>query len=298
MKYVRTFFEVLLYLFTFLAIQFVVSFIVTIASWLDVDNMARIFHQIMEGKLLPDTTGTLISSVVSSILTLAVFLWLKWSPFSRTYLQSRPWGVLVWVVVLALGTIVPSTWLGEQIPYEMPQEIEQMLSEMLHNRWGYLAIGILAPIVEEMVFRGAILRTLLLLGGRGNDQSSMLNAQNSKLKAQSSKLKAFAAILISALLFGAVHGNVQQFVHATLIGLLLGWMYYRTNSIVPGIVFHWINNTAAYVIANVIPNSEHARLVDILGGEQRSVWLALGFSLCLFLPALFQLWQRMKKVGE
>ena len=289
MKYVRTFFEVLLYLFTFLAIQFVVSFIVTIASWLDVDNLARIFHQIMEGKLLPDTTGTLISSVVSSILTLAVFLWLKWSPFSRTYLQSRPWGVLVWVVVLALGTIVPSTWLGEQIPYEMPQEIEQMLSEMLHNRWGYLAIGILAPIVEEMVFRGAILRTLLLLGGRGNDQSSMLNAQNSKLKA-------FLAILISALLFGAVHGNVQQFVHATLIGLLLGWMYYRTNSIVPGIVFHWINNTTAYVIANVIPNSEHARLVDILGGEQRSVWLALGFSLCLFLPALFQLWQRMKRV--
>jgi membrane protease YdiL (CAAX protease family) len=291
MKYVRTFFEVLLYLFTFLAIQFVVSFIVTIVSWLDVDNLARIFHQIMEGKLLPDTTGTLISSVVSSILTLAVFLWLKWSPFSRTYLQSRPWGVLVWVVVLALGTIVPSTWLGEQIPYEMPQEIEQMLSEMLHNRWGYLAIGILAPIVEEMVFRGAILRTLLLLGGRGNDQSSMLNAQ-------SSKFKAFAAILISALLFGAVHGNVQQFVHATLIGLILGWMYYRTNSIVPGIVFHWINNTAAYVIANVIPNSEHARLVDVLGGEQRSVWLALGFSLCLFLPALFQLWQRMKKVGE
>ena len=291
MKYVRTFFEVLLYLFTFLAIQFVVSFIVTIASWLDVDNLARIFHQIMEGKLLPDTTGTLISSVVSSILTLAVFLWLKWSPFSRTYLQSRPWGVLVWVVVLALGTIVPSTWLGEQIPYEMPQEIEQMLSEMLHNRWGYLAIGILAPIVEEMVFRGAILRTLLLLGGRGNDQSSMLNAQ-------SSKFKAFAAILISALLFGAVHGNVQQFVHATLIGLLLGWMYYRTNSIVPGIVFHWINNTAAYVIANMIPNCEHAQLVDVLGGEQRSVWLALGFSLCLFLPALFQLWQRMKKVGE
>ena len=291
MKYVRTFFEVLLYLFTFLAIQFVVSFIVTIASWLDVDNLVKIFHQIMEGKLLPDTTGTLISSVVSSILTLAVFLWLKWSPFSRTYLQSRPWGVLVWVVVLALGTIVPSTWLGEQIPYEMPQEIEQMLSEMLHNRWGYLAIGILAPIVEEMVFRGAILRTLLLLGGRGNDQSSMLNAQ-------SSKFQAFAAILISALLFGAVHGNVQQFVHATLMGLLLGWMYYRTNSIVPGIVFHWINNTAAYVIANVIPNSEHARLVDVLGGEQRSVWLALGFSLCLFLPALFQLWQRMKKVGE
>ena len=297
MKYVRTFFEVLLYLFTFLAIQFVVSFIVTIASWLDVDNLARLFHQIMEGKLLPDTTGTLISSVVSSILTLAVFLWLKWSPFSRTYLQSRPWGVLVWVVVLALGTIVPSTWLGEQIPYEMPQEIEQMLSEMLHNRWGYLAIGILAPIVEEMVFRGAILRVLLApLAPSKPPRGEALMSPSGDDRGAGPLV--WCAILFSALLFGAVHGNVQQFVHATLMGLLLGWMYYRTNSIVPGIVFHWINNTAAYVIANVIPNSEHARLVDVLGGEQRSVWLALGFSLCLFLPALFQLWQRMKKVGE
>ena len=295
MKYVKTILEVLLYVFTFLAIQFVVSFLVTIASWVDGDNLVRVFRQIMDGKLLPDTTGIIISSVVSSILTLAVFLWLKWSPFSRTYLQSRPWGVLVWVVVLALGTIVPSTWLGEQIPYEMPQEIEQMLSEMLHNRWGYLAIGVLAPIVEEMVFRGAILRVLLApLAPSKPPRGEALMSPSGDDRGAGPMV--WCAILISALLFGAVHGNVQQFVHATLIGLLLGWMYYRTNSIVPGIVFHWINNTAAYVVANVIPNSEHARLVDILGGEQRSVWLALGFSLCLFLPALFQLWQRMKKI--
>ena len=295
MKYVKTILEVLLYVFTFLAIQFVVSFLVTIASWVDGDNLVRVFRQIMDGKLLPDTTGIIISSVVSSILTLAVFLWLKWSPFSRTYLQSRPWGVLVWVVVLALGTIVPSTWLGEQIPYEMPQEMEQMLSEMLHNRWGYLAIGVLAPIVEEMVFRGAILRVLLApLAPSKPPRGEALMSPSGDDRGAGPLV--WCAILISALLFGAVHGNVQQFVHATLIGLLLGWMYYRTNSIVPGIVFHWINNTAAYVVANVIPNSEHARLVDILGGEQRSVWLALGFSLCLFLPALFQLWQRMKKI--
>ena len=295
MKYVKTILEVLLYVFTFLAIQFVVSFLVTIASWVDGDNLVRVFRQIMDGKLLPDTTGIIISSVISSILTLVVFLWLKWSPFSRTYLQSRPWGVLVWVVVLALGTIVPSTWLGEQIPYEMPQEIEQMLSEMLHNRWGYLAIGVLAPIVEEMVFRGAILRVLLApLAPSKPPRGEALMSPSGDDRGAGPMV--WCAILISALLFGAVHGNVQQFVHATLIGLLLGWMYYRTNSIVPGIVFHWINNTAAYVVANVIPNSEHARLVDILGGEQRNVWLALGFSLCLFLPALFQLWQRMKKI--
>ncbi|MBQ2127501.1 MAG: hypothetical protein II429_00020 [Prevotella sp.] len=60
-------------------------------------------------------------------------------------------------------------------------------------------------------------------------------------------------------------------------------------------LFHWVNNSAAYVISNLIPNAEQARLIDIFGGEQRSVWLALLFSLCLMLPALFQLFLRLKK---
>jgi membrane protease YdiL (CAAX protease family) len=72
-------------------------------------------------------------------------------------------------------------------------------------------------------------------------------------------------------------------------------MYWRTNSIVPGIVLHWINNTVAFVLYNLIPGAEDARLVDIFGGDQRSVYLALAFSLCIFLPSLYQLTIRLKK---
>ena len=103
------------------------------------------------------------------------------------------------------------------------------------------------------------------------------------------------AIVLSALLFGVVHGNMAQGLHAFLLGLLLGWMYWRTNSIVPGIVLHWINNTVAFVLYNLIPGAEDARLVDIFGGDQRSVYLALAFSLCIFLPSLYQLTIRLKK---
>jgi membrane protease YdiL (CAAX protease family) len=259
----------------FLTIQLFVTYLVGgIQLYIDDVSLHDIAARAANGTMMPDATGMIIISVVSSVLTLLLFLLLHWTPATRDYLLTRPWTAMAWVVILALGTIIPSTWLSEQIPYDMPAEMEALLADMMRNRWGYLAIGILAPLAEEAVFRGAVLRVLLRLFD---------------------KKWHWIAIAISAILFGLVHGNVQQFVHATLIGLILGWMYYRTDSILPGVLFHWVNNSAAYVISNLIPNAEQARLIDIFGGEQRSVWLALLFSLCLMLPALFQLFLRLKK---
>lgn len=275
MRHIRTILEVLLYVMVFLTIQLFVTYLVGgIQLYIDDVSLHDIAARAANGTMMPDATGMIIISVVSSVLTLLLFLLLHWTPATRDYLLTRPWTAMAWVVILALGTIIPSTWLSEQIPYDMPAEMEALLADMMRNRWGYLAIGILAPLAEEAVFRGAVLRVLLHLFD---------------------KKWHWIAIAISAILFGLVHGNVQQFVHATLIGLILGWMYYRTDSILPGVLFHWINNSAAYVISNLIPNVEQARLIDIFGGEQHSVWLALLFSLCLMLPALFQLFLRLKK---
>lgn len=275
MRHIRTILEVLLYVMVFLTIQLFVTYLVGgIQLYIDDVSLHDIAARAANGTMMPDATGMIIISVVSSVLTLLLFLLLHWTPATRDYLLTRPWTAMAWGVILALGTIIPSTWLSEQIPYDMPAEMEALLADMMRNRWGYLAIGILAPLAEEAVFRGAVLRVLLRLFD---------------------KKWHWIAIAISAILFGLVHGNVQQFVHATLIGLILGWMYYRTDSILPGVLFHWVNNSAAYVISNLIPNAEQARLIDIFGGEQRSVWLALLFSLCLILPALFQLFLRLKK---
>jgi membrane protease YdiL (CAAX protease family) len=87
--------------------------------------------------------------------------------------------------------------------------------------------------------------------------------------------------------------NPAQTPHAFLIGLLLGWLYYRTDSIVPGVVYHWVNNTVAYVMYNLYPNPD-LTLVELLGTEQK-VLMALGCSLLIFLPSLFQLNQRLNK---
>ena len=84
--------------------------------------------------------------------------------------------------------------------------------------------------------------------------------------------------------------------HACLVGLLLGWMYWRTGSIIPGIVYHWVNNSVAYVAANLLPGKSDS-LTEIFGGNQQSMLLSILFSLCILLPALFQLHLRMRKAS-
>ena len=103
------------------------------------------------------------------------------------------------------------------------------------------------------------------------------------------------AIVAVALLFGLVHGNVAQFIHAFLLGLLLGWLYWRSGSIVPGIVLHWTNNTIVYVVYKLLPQTADSTLLELFGGSQRAVWMSLLCSMCIFLPALLQVIGRIRK---
>ncbi len=223
----------------------------------------------------PDMTAAqlITSTALTSVVTIVVFLCMRWAEVSPTWLRTRPWTVLVWSVIAALGCLIPSAWLQEQIP-ELPNIAESEFDMILQNRWGYLSIGLLAPLGEELVFRGAILRRLL-----------------------DSRLPLWGAIALSALLFMLIHMNPAQMPHAFLIGLLLGWMYWRTGSILPGVAFHWANNSAAYVIYNIYPDSD-MKLVDIFKGSEQHVLLAVGFSLLILLPALYQLHVWMRRADQ
>lgn len=216
-----------------------------------------------------DATGTILTMMLFSVLAVALFLWQKWAVVSRHWIRTRPWIVLVWCVLAALGSIIPSAWFQDQMP-ELPNIVEEEFDMILRNRYGYFIIGLLAPLAEELVFRGAILRSLLKWNSRP-----------------------WVAILISAVLFSAAHMNPAQIPHTLLIGLLLGWMYYRTDSIVPGVVFHWVNNTVAYVIYNLYPNPDMT--TTDLFGNGGPVLMAVGFSLCILIPSLLQLNLRMQK---
>jgi membrane protease YdiL (CAAX protease family) len=85
--------------------------------------------------------------------------------------------------------------------------------------WGaFFRVAIVAPVVEELIFRG-----LILHGLRRN-------------------YNAIVAVIISALLFALFHLNPWQFPATFVLGLLLGWIMIRTNNILLAIIGHSINN--------------------------------------------------------
>ena len=109
-----------------------------------------------------------------------------------------------------------------------------------------------------------------------------------------SEEKHWAAICMSAAGWGLIHGNKAQFINALLMGLLLGWMYYRTKSLVPGIRLHWVNNTMADVLSNIMPQSD-GKLIDLFHGDEKTVYYAVGFSRCIMIPSFIQMILRLQK---
>lgn len=81
-----------------------------------------------------------------------------------------------------------------------------------------MKVAVVAPIVEELIFRG-----LILQGFRRNYNS-------------------VTAVVLSALLFALFHLNPWQFPATFVLGLLLGWIMLRTNNILLAILGHSINN--------------------------------------------------------
>ncbi|MFO1328006.1 MAG: CPBP family intramembrane glutamic endopeptidase [Rubrivivax sp.] len=101
---------------------------------------------------------------------------------------------------------------------------EQAFSRMVAGSIGtVVATCVLAPVLEEMLFRGVLLSAFMQQHPRG------------------------VAIPASALYFGAAHLNIYQFVLAFLLGLLLGWLYERSRSLIPCMALHGALN--AWVMA-------------------------------------------------
>lgn len=271
-KVSKTLFDALWYVMVFLIVQVIVQLAaIAIYGYVKSVDFNTVYTGIAAGKY---SKLMVASSVLSGILTLTLFTFYKWTVISRHYLASRPWGTLFWVVLLTLGIILPAEWIYERLCITMPESAQALFEGIMREQTGYLAIGIFAPLVEEVVFRGAVLRSLLTVFDRRWH---------------------WLPIVISALLFGLVHMNPAQGIHAFIIGLLLGWMYYRTSSIVPGILLHWINNTVAYLMFHLMPQFGDGKVIDFFHGDESLMYKGLGCSLLVMLPSLYQLAVRMKK---
>lgn len=252
------------------------------------------------GNLLVNGAGSpltvvwmLIMQAVFTLSCIGVFLWRRWTPVAMLGITWRNHdtpdkqrhgrqavgALLAWAVVAALGTIVPSMWVQEQLTFLPDWASKDMMTLIMHPL-GYFVIGILAPVSEEIIFRGAILRELLRWFHERSTHSSPQTPHT---------YSSWLAISLSALLFAVAHCNPAQMPHAFLLGLLLGWLCWRSGSILPGILVHVTNNTVAFLLARSYPFMDDLTLQQLLGGSNAHVLQAIACSLCILLPALNQL---------
>lgn len=94
----------------------------------------------------------------------------------------------------------------------------------------YVTVAVLPALVEEFAFRGVILNTLR-------------------------KYSDGLAILISGTLFGLMHGNFSQIPFALVVGLILGYIAVKTNSLLPGMIIHFINNAISVTFSLLTTNT-------------------------------------------
>ena len=145
-----------------------------------------------------------------------------------------PWVLALLCMVATLGSAFCMDLFNSLLP-DMPAWLEETLSSMTEGTlWvNFLCVSIFAPFFEEWLCRGMILRGLL----------------NCKRPDGSRGLKPVWAIVISAAFFALIHFNPWQAVPAFALGLLFGYVYYRTGSLKLTMLMHFTNNTAALLLS-------------------------------------------------
>lgn len=106
----------------------------------------------------------------------------------------------------------------------------------------FITIALVPAFCEEFLFRGVVLSNLMPYGKS-------------------------TAVVVSAVCFGLMHGNLYQFLYTTVAGLILGVVYVVTDSIWPSTIIHMINNALSVMQTVIFERMEE--------DAAYTVWLAI-----------------------
>ena len=152
-------------------------------------------------------------------------------------------------------------------------DLYDMFTELMKQVTGgpfwasFLVVAIFAPIFEEWMCRGMVLRGLL------------------------TKMKPVWAIIVSAAFFAVIHANPWQALNAFLIGLVMGYVYYKTGSLILTMIIHFVNNGTAVVLSNVESLKDYDYWIDILGKQNYTIVFLVS---CIILAACLWIFSRIK----
>lgn len=218
------------------------------------DNIRTMFYDPLPEEYKMSAFGAaLLLSAVAMLLFIHMTRIYRLRMSIFTSIDPRP---LLFSTALVLTSIPTLNILVSWLPLE--NLLENEFDGLSHNLIGAFTISVIAPLLEEVMFRGAI-------------QGDMLRKVRNP----------WLAIIISALIFGIFHMNPVQIVYATLLGIVLGWIYYRTGSLMSVILGHVLNNTIATIFMLLITPA----VEDGLLSEQISSGVAIAseiYSVLLF----------------
>ncbi len=171
------------------------------------------------------------------------------------------WGV---VLVFMIGVVI------EPLLALFPDSYLELLNNSIgQGGWAVATTVLLAPVMEETLFRGIILESVR------------------------SRFGTLRAIMISAAVFGLIHIIPQQVINAFLVGIVLGFIYVRTQSLVSVIILHAINNALAYLQTIIFTDSDFS--VRELTGGSTLYYIVYGISAAVCALAAVQIIRYAKK---
>lgn len=192
----------------------------------------------------------LFPKVYSYITTLGLYLIAI--PLACIYLKKFDDGVAlsdgrkmsgneVWrMICLCFTAIIAGSLLGTYVikffQWLAGSPIDEVVGSYVSSRptlWILLALVIIAPIMEELLFRRALISATLRFGK-------------------------WNSIFMSALIFGLFHGNFEQFFYAFFIGLVFGYYYAETRKIVPTIIAHMCINLCGSILSLLLFENQNA----------------------------------------
>ncbi len=108
--------------------------------------------------------------------------------------------------------------------------VVEIFNELLENKFiAYMSIVVIAPIFEEIIFRGFVFKEFL------------------------KRYSLAKAIIFSSLIFGIIHMNIHQGVATFFLGTILAVIYYKSNSLLLCILIHFINNLFCLLVIYHLP---------------------------------------------
>jgi membrane protease YdiL (CAAX protease family) len=232
--------------------QFLFTALIALPStWIQIMNNGGDVSNFTPGETTITTTGlAMVLSGIAMIWHLIHFKYVKFNLKSFGEVSGKTIGLSIPLIVAGMLFInLCSEFIG------LPDLMQDTFRAMSRNVFGIISITIMAPLVEELLFRGAIQGYMLRKG-----------------------IKPLHAILIASAIFGIVHMNPIQIPFAFAIGLIFGWLYYRTGSVVPGIIGHFINNSIACL--------QMATLTEEEFNTTTIEWLGVGPTYALFALSL------------